>query len=83
MMKPPLISAEISVDHLEAWDFIEVPRLYVLVKLNRRISMSQLKRLLALHLTPIKQLVLLLPERALILRWASDLDAFSCYPLRA
>jgi hypothetical protein len=45
--------------------------------------MSQLKRLLALHLTPIKQLVLLLPERALILRWASDLDAFSCYPLRA
>lgn len=82
-MKPLSISVEIDNDHLGALKSRTRFQDSVLVKLNRRISMSQLKRLLALHLTPIKQLVLLLPERALILRWASDLDAFSCYPLRA
>ena len=82
-MKPSPISTEIGEGHLEALEPHTKSQDSVLVKLNRRISMSQLKRLLALHLTPIKQLVLLLPERALILRWASDLDAFSCYPLRA
>jgi hypothetical protein len=56
--------------------------LYVLVKLNRPISASQLQPLLAFHLIPIKRLVLPWPERALILEWASYLDAFSSYPLR-
>ena len=42
-------------------------------------SISQLKPLLAVHLIPINRLVLPWPQRALILRLVSHLDAFSGY----
>ena len=53
----------------------------------RPISTGQLKRLPALHLQPIKQVLFLRPYslngmRSLILRRASRLDAFSAYPGR-
>jgi len=53
----------------------------VTVKINRSISMSSLKSLLTLHVTPINGFSYRDLKRVLISRWASYLDAFSSYPL--